>query len=354
MKKIRSNQLSQAPSVLFVGPMLGGHSGWVANVSEALAPKLQETGYSCHLTSRKINRYIRLLDILWTILRLRRDYSVMSLQVFGGPSFIIEDAASWLAGYLGKRIVMVLRGGAMPEFMARYPNWATRVLSRAQEIVTPSGFLADAILPYGFRATIIPNAIEVANYPSRIRRVVRPHLLWMRTFHEIYNPQMAVQVLEHLATIYPDASLTMAGQEKGLLNTVKAMVKEKHLESQVRFVGFLDISGKQHEFSQHDIFLNTNRVDNMPTSVVEASAFGMPIVATSVGGVPYLIQDGENGLLVPNENSAAMALAVTRLMKEPELAERLSRNAIAMGRQYDWAAVLPQWDALFQKAQAGK
>ena len=335
--------------ICFVGPMLGRHPGWVPNPSEYLAPRLEERGYQCSLVSNKLNRYHRLVDILAIIWRQRKQFDIICLQVYGGPSFVVEDAASWFARRLGLPVLMTLRGGELPVFFQRFPAWTRRVLRRAHMIVTPSGFLSQTASQYGLQARIIPNAIEIENYPFRLRSVVQPHLLWMRTFHEIYNPLLAVEAFSQVKRTYPHARLTMGGQEKGLLGIVRQRVHEAGLDDSVRFVGFLQIDDKKREFAGHDIFLNTNRVDNMPVSIVEAAAFGMPIVATSVGGVPYLLQDGENGVLVPDEDAKAMADAVRRVLEEPGLAERLSRNARKLGEQHDWSVVVPQWESLFHK-----
>jgi glycosyltransferase involved in cell wall biosynthesis len=335
-------------SILFVGPMLGKHWGRIPNPAEELASHLLQQHHRCRLTSSHLNRYLRFFEILYSIVRLRKEVDIISLQVYGGRSFIVEDAASWLARFLRLRVVMVLHGGDMPRFMHRFPKWSHRVLSRAHSIVTPSAFLANELLPYGFRAKIIPNGIDLNLYPNRTRQSVRPKMLWMRAFHEIYNPQMAAETLRHLVSLYPDATLTMAGQDDGLLEAVRALTFEKKIQERVRFVGFLDASAKRREFALHDIFIHTNRVDNMPISLIEASAFGLPIVATSVGGVPYLVHDRENGVLVPPDDSAAMAVAIRCLVEEPELAERLSRNARTVGENHDWAVILPQWESLFQ------
>ncbi len=342
------------PRVLFVGPMLGRYPGWVPAPAEELAPRLAERGFSCLLTSSVLNRYRRAVDILSTIVRLRSQFDILCLQVYGGPSFVIEDLVSWLVQRLGKPVVMVLHGGNMPEFMARFSRWTRHVLQRSMCIIAPSTYLSNAVGQYGFTAQVIPNALDLSLYPYRHREQVAPSLLWMRTYHEIYNPLMAVETLDRVRREIPFATLTMAGQEKGSLTTVHELVKQLGLSKLVRFAGFLDIAGKQHEFSRHDIFLNTNRVDNMPVSILEASAFGMPIIATSVGGVPYMILDGENGLLVPNEDSAAMASAVIRLVKEPGLARRLSENAYRMAERLDWSVVLPQWEHMFLKVMGEK
>jgi glycosyltransferase involved in cell wall biosynthesis len=243
--------------------------------------------------------------------------------------------------------MMVLHGGELPVFLRRFPFWTSRVLQRAQVLVTPSEFLAQTIKPLGFGAKVIPNAIEIANYPYRNRRNIQPNLFWMRTFHEIYNPLMAVNVLERIKLVFPQARLTMAGQEKGLLQATRQHVAVLNLEASVHFAGFLNLQDKKCEFENHDIFLNTNRVDNMPVSVIEAAAFGMPVVATAVGGLPYMIQDGKTGMLVPDDDVSAMSAAVLRLLTEPGLAEKISTNARRKAESFDWLAILPKWEKLF-------
>ena len=87
----------------------------------------------------------------------------------------------------------------------------------------------------------------------------------------------------------------------------------------VRFVGFMDMPAKVREGNSAEIFLNTNRVDNMPVAVVEACAMGLPVVATAVGGVPDLLTHEETGLLVPDNDDQSMVAAIMQLLKNSEL-----------------------------------
>ena len=76
-------------------------------------------------------------------------------------------------------------------------------------------------------------------------------------------------------------------------------------------------------------------------------ACGLCIVSTRVGGIPYLLEDGSDALLVPPNDPDAMAAAVRRILTEPGLAERLSRNARQKASGFDWRTILPRWEALF-------
>src|ERR1700732_443865 len=106
--------------------MLGNSPGWVPNPMETLAPLLDERGYTCLLTSRLVNRYLRLLDIVLTLIRKRKSLDVVCLQMYSGPSFVVEDAASWVSKFFGIPLVMFLHGGGIPDFIKRFPRWSMR------------------------------------------------------------------------------------------------------------------------------------------------------------------------------------------------------------------------------------
>src|SRR5215472_9044981 len=197
----------------FVGPMMGRNPGYATTQGEILADCFAAAGYPTIRVSALPNRYARLCEIISTLLRKRSEIDVQFLQVFSGPSFVVEDVASRLARKFGQSLVMILRGGALPDFVARYTTWSRRVLGRAHTLVAPSPFLAQALARYGFDVKIIPNVVDISAYPYRHRRVLAPRFFWMRTFHPVYNPQMAVRVVARVRKVFPNASLVIAGQD---------------------------------------------------------------------------------------------------------------------------------------------
>lgn len=335
------------PRLCFVGPLLGRNEGWVLSQGEILADLFASDGYTVHLTSGIPYRFLRMADIIRSLIFWRKSYDIANLAVFSGPGFLAVDIASMVLKRLGKPAVFVLRGGNLIDFAQHHPQWTRQVLRRSQVIVSPSEFLAQFFRNWGFRVKTIPNVLAIENYTYRQRDKVKPCLLWMRTFHPIYNPQMAVETLRELHRSVPQARLTMAGQEKGVLEAMKQMVAHDRLEDSIRFAGYLDLVGKQREFPAHDIFLNTNRVDNMPVSVIEAAAFGLPVVATDVGGIPYLLSHDKSGLLVKNEDAVGMADAIKRLLSDPQLCARLSKNGRLLAESCSWTNVKKEWEKVF-------
>lgn len=330
--------------------MIGRNPGRVTTQGEFLTDLLRADGYPVVSVSSAANRYVRVLDIVATVVKERSSVDTILLQTYSGPSFRIAELVSALGSRFGHRIILHLHGGGLPRQFGADPGRAQRVLRRAEKIVAPTLFLAEAVSRLGYEAQVIPNGIDLSEYDFRLRDRPRPRLLWMRSFQELYNPWMALRVVARLRERVPGVRLVMAGQDKGLLGPVREEAGRMGLSENVEFPGFLDASGKQRYAAACDIYVNTNRVDNAPVAVIEAGAWGLPVVSTDVGGVGRLLRHGETGLLVPDDDDAAMAESVRRLLEEPALAGQLSRNARERAEESAWPRILPQWRAVLEPA----
>jgi glycosyltransferase involved in cell wall biosynthesis len=331
----------------FVGSMLGRNAGYVTTQGQITADLFSAEGYEVVCVSSKINRLARLAEIAAALITNRRRLDLVLLEVYSGLSLMIADLASLLCKIFKLPLIMVLHGGNLPEYIEKHPRRTKRILRRADCLVAPSPFLAKKIGFHGFDIQIVPNVLKLDLYDFQERTKLKPRLLWMRSFHPIYNPQMAVEVLAELKKSYPEATLTMAGVDKGLEPEIKKMAAAMNLSGSVSFPGFLNAAQKAQRFSEADIFLNTNRADNMPVSVVEAGACGLAVVSTNVGGLPYLITHGENGLLVENENAGEMVEAVKLLLEDSNLAQKIARGGRVLAERSGWIAVRLEWEKLF-------
>lgn len=333
------------------GPMLGVNEGWVTSQHEILAKRLTADGAKVSTTSSIPARIPRLVDTLRTVLSWRGSVDVMVIAVFSGPGFWIADMTSRLAHRLGIPQILVLHGGNLPEYARNHQGRVTSLLRRAEAIVAPSRFLAEQI-PSNRSIRVIPNIFDIESITFQPRSRLRPRILWMRTFHPIYNPLLAIDVVALLRRTHPDATLTMAGQEKGMRDPCIDRAESLGISDAVAFPGFLDEQRKRQALDDHDVFINTNDVDNTPVSVLEAAAAGLPIVATNVGGMPYLMEDGIDALLVPPGDPTSMASAVEALLSDESLAARLSQNARRRALESSWDSVGPQWRSLIENVLA--
>jgi glycosyltransferase involved in cell wall biosynthesis len=339
----------QSARLCFIGNLLGGNPDHPVSQSQLLVKLFTSEGYEVRCASSKLNRLARLADIIAVLITGRQRFDAVVLDLYSNFYFLAADIASLLCKLFRIPLIMVMHGGELPEFVRRFPRWTKRVLDRPTLLTAPSPFLAREIGALGYDVRVIPNVVDLSLYPFRERSEIRPKLIWMRSFHPIYNPEMAIRVLARLRESQPDAILTMAGSDKGLENNSRSAAREFGVADAVRFVGFLNWKSKLEELSAADIYLNTNRKDNMPVSVVEAQAMGLPVVATNVGGLPFLIENGKNGFLVPTEDANQMAAKIKTLLDNPQTTASFSRNGRASAEQSSWASVKPLWEALFSE-----
>jgi glycosyltransferase involved in cell wall biosynthesis len=342
---------SPKPALLFIGNFLS-HSGASRGVCEDLVERLRGAGWSVGAASAKAAKLPRMLEMMSAVWRGRRYDDVVHVDVFSGEAFLWAAAIVGLLRSLGKPHVLTLRGGSLPEFAARWPGAVRGVLSGAHTVTVPSEFLRREMGRYRSDLFLLPNPLSIGAYPFRKRDRARPRLVWLRAFHETYNPSLAPRVLALLSQSHPDAELTMIGPDRGdgSLGRARAEARELGVEDRVRFVNQIPKAAVGENLARADVFINTTNVDNAPVSLLEALACGLCVVSTAVGGIPDYVRDGEEALLVPPDDAEAMAAAVHRVLSEAPLAERLSAMGRARAERADWSVVLPQWEGVFAAA----
>ncbi|WP_426574239.1 glycosyltransferase family 4 protein [Aquihabitans sp. McL0605] len=331
------------PTLGFLGIHADGRPGQALSQDEVLAGLFAAEGYRVRRASSVKWAPLRTAHQIWELLRWR-DVDVLVIAVFSGPSFAMAEIGSFLGRRIGRRkVVLFLHGGNLPAFAPAHEQRVRRAFDRADLILAPSSFLADAFRPWGYDVRVVPNVLPFDPPAASVRGAARPALLWMRTFHEHYDPLAAVECMRLVAQAHPDATMTMAGADHGLLAAVKERARELGVDDRITFPGYLDARGKAAAFADHDIFLNTNRVDNTPVSLLEAAANGLVPVAVSVGGIPALLTDDVDAVLVAPDDLPALAGAVTGLIDSPARFERLSAGARARAEASMWPAVQARW-----------
>ena len=125
-------------------------------------------------------------------------------------------------------------------------------------------------------------------------------------------------------------------------------MQQYQLTKQVKFTGVLS-KKDWHQLSENDdIFINTTSVDNTPVSVMEAMALGLPVVSTNVGGLPYLIENEVDGLLINTNAVDEMVQQIERLLQNPSLVQNLTCMARKKVEQFDASIVKQQWNQLLK------
>jgi glycosyltransferase involved in cell wall biosynthesis len=331
--------------LLYIGNKLK-HKGHTATAIDVLAPKLIEEGFEVVAVSDKKIKAQRMLDMLHTVWKHRNTASLVLIDTYSTLNFYYAITVAKLCRRLNISYIPILHGGNLPTRLAHSPKKSKALFQGAKVNVAPSHYLMEAFKEYGYTNLIhIPNTLEIDNYPFLLRKNLQLKLLWVRSFAELYNPELALDVLALLKTKGYDATLTMVGPAKdGSFERCKTRAKQEDLP--VTFMGMLTKEAWIALAAQHDIFINTTNFDNTPVSVMEAMALGLPVVSTNVGGLPYLIEHTIDGLLVPKEHAEAFVHAIEQLIENPEKAVAMARAARKKIEQFDWKVVKQQWISL--------
>ncbi|MEZ4854626.1 glycosyltransferase family 4 protein [Flavobacterium sp.] len=275
--------------------------------------------------------------------------SYILIDTYSTKAFWYAFICSQVARFRAIPYIPILHGGDLPKRLQNNPKLCSLIFTYAYKNVAPSNYLKSEFEKLGFENIIyIPNSIELEKYKFQLREKIEPKLLWVRAFAEIYNPKMAIKVLQELSKTYPNTTLTMVGPDKdGSMQTTKQLANELGLF--VTFTGKLS-KEKWWKLSQmHDVFINTTHFDNTPVSIIEAMALGLPIVSTNVGGIPFLLEHTTNALLVNDNDAEGMVKAIDTLLKNPMLVQNISKNARNTSENYDWQKVKLIWNDLMVK-----
>lgn len=249
------------------------------------------------------------------------------------PAIIVAKA-------LGCPVIVNYRSGEAPDHLAR-SRVARVTLANVDLNVVPSRFLVDVFARFGIPATVIPNLVDLRQFQFRLRSRVAPRVLSTRNLESLYNVACTLRAFRLVQDRYPDAALTLVGsgsQEPSL----RALVQQLALRN-VAFAGRVPPAEISSYYASHDIYLQSPNIDNMPTSILEAYASGLPVVSTDAGGVSVILRHGEQGLLAPLDNHQQLAAHVLDLVEQPLLVERLIRTAYAACGAYTWSAIRDQW-----------
>lgn len=329
-------------SLLYIGNKLSEH-GFTPTSIETLGPMLESEGYRLMYASSKRNQMSRFVDMASTVLKHRNQIDCIVIDTYSTRNFWYAVVIGFLARRQRIRYIPILRGGDLPNRLRKSPKTAKKLFENAYVNVAPSRYLEQAFLKFGIQnIRYIPNTIKLEEYPVFPKVFDVPHLLWVRSFASIYNPKMAVDVLESVKQVYGDASLTMVGPDKdGSLAATRAYAVSKGLA--VSFTGRLSKKEWISLSKGFNVFMNTTDFDNTPVSVMEAMALGFPIVSTNVGGVPYLLDDGVDALLTDPNDSEGMAEALLKVIKDASLRNKLIENARQKAQTWDWKRVSLLW-----------
>ena len=330
--------------IIFISNFLSSKN-FTKSQSEELSNLLEKEGCFIIRTSNKKNSILKVVNMAYTILLNYKKYDLAIIDLFSQRAFFWAEISAKILKFLKKPFFLVLRGGELPQFSKKYQKKVSKLLYSAKKVIAPSEYLKEEMKIYRDDILYIPNGINLKNYKFRLRNNLEKKFIWIRAFHKTYNPRLAIEAFFKVKKVYPEALLCMIGPDKkdGSLEDVKNFIYEKNLEKDVEIIKGVEKEKIPEYLKYYDIFLNTTNVDNTPVTVIEAMACGLCVVSTNVGGIPYLLKDKEDSLLVSKGKADQMARAIISLLEDPALCQTLSKNARQKAESFSWEKILSFW-----------
>jgi len=330
-------------SILYIGNKLSNPK---ANPTshKALVKGLTSEGFHIISASGLKNKYLRLADMVLTFFMNFKSFDIVLIDVYSTQNFWYAIVIARLSRLFNKRYIPILHGGDLKKRFENSTYATEKLLKNAYHIVSPSIYYKKEVLRLGYqKVDHIPNPIFINNYQFKERTVFQPKLLWVRAFNEIYNPLMAIKAFEIILKSHPLAELCMVGPEKD--TSMQACVKyAEAAKLPIKFTGKLKKREWIHLAIDYDIFINTSNIDNSPLSVIEAMALGLPIITTNVGGMPYLIDNELNGILIPKEEPEELAKWVDWISQHPEQTTNMTQRGREKVLNLDWNKIKKDWN----------
>jgi len=179
--------------------------------------------------------------------------------------------------------------------------------------------------------------VEKGRFREKVMKDPKNKLvLFFGRLHPTKAPHHFAQVARMIAKERKDIEFAMVGPDEGMLEKVKKVV-DNH--ERIHIVGPWPYEEIEYMYQDSDIYVLTSYREGLPLTLFEAMASGLPVVATPVNGVPYEMDNGVNGFLVPYGDRRRMKERILEILDNPKLAKKISQNNIEKVKDYTWAQI---------------
>lgn len=247
-----------------------------------------------------------------------------------GTALTVFDVHSMIPRTWYKQIPM--------SFMDSY--FAKRTLPRASRVLVRAPNLLKSLLAIGAKEEtmmVTPSGVRDESLGTFDGgRFLRKHgitgspiILFMGRLNPLKGPENLLLAAPRLLKLFPEAAFVFVGPEQsGYLDHLKAVARGLAIDSRVFFTGpIYGFQEKMEAYASCDVFVLPTSYEGTSQAVFEAMSQAKPIVATAVGGIPFQIENGKEGTLIPYADVEAIADGVESMLRKPELAAELARNA---------------------------
>jgi glycosyltransferase involved in cell wall biosynthesis len=235
-----------------------------------------------------------------------------------------------------------------------------QLLSRAKAIICPSGIYAKKspfLHKYIEKVKVIPNGVRREDFQTSLSKEACRQkagfpqeskiILFVGNLSFYKAPDVLIKALKNVLRTFPDALLVLAGagaMHSQLIN----LAKELDLEKNIRFVGLINENERAIIYKSADLFCLPSRIECYPLTILEAMSAGVPVISTDVGGIPDMVKDGHNGLLVKPDDASMLADSILKVLGNEGLAMQFVQNGQYQAIDCSWGSIAERTEEVYQ------
>lgn len=326
-------------SVCLIGPYPPPFAG-MSVLSETLKSSLSDFGVNIYaLDSNKIffksnflgglNRILQMIYYIFQFYKIILSNSVVIISSSGDFFYYKAVPAMIFSKLLGKPVLLDFVGGGILEKMN---NSFVKQLKRFDKIMVPTKTFQNAFLQVGVDSILFPHIVNTSRFLIKKDSLDHIVLLAVKGLMSYSGVENLIKAFNIVKKKYPSAELLIAGDgpEK---NNLQELVKKLKIDG-ISFLGNLPYSHMPVLFSKATIFIHGTKVESFGIVLVESMASGTPVVSTNVGGIPDIIENRKNGLLVEYGDVEGMAESIFELIEDKKLYDYLKINGLKKAEEF--------------------
>lgn len=197
---------------------------------------------------------------------------------------------------------------------------------------------------------MIPNGVETNRFKPTPRTAnPKVKVLFIGRLIERKGFQRVIKALPRLRELAKVPFVIEVVGSGAFRTTLDEVAQELGVTDLIQYVGTVPYDQLEKSYQYADIFVLTSLYEGMPAVILEAMGTGLPIVASDVGGNNEIVKEGENGYLIPGEDSEKLARDLSVLINDAELRKRMGGKSREMAGQYDWSNIMQEYHKLYLK-----
>ena len=325
---------SKKKVILQVGPSLKDKGGMVTVMASIMSSPLAKKYNIIHIPTYVYGRkfllfFISIFKIIFYKLIYRVELVHIHMASYG--SFYRKSIIIALCKILHIKVVLHCHGACFEKFYngvkKSKKKYIKKTLAKAEKIIVLSESWKDF-----FKTIVDENKIVVlynsVNVPDKINRTELskvPTGLFLGRIGERKGAYDLIEAVKNLTNEGIKIKILMAGD--GEIQKAKELIKNENLEDNIKILGWIDNNQKEQYLRSSDFYILPSYDEGMPMSVLEAMSYSLPVITTNVGGIPEIIQDKKNGIMIKPGDIKQIDKVIKKIIKENEFRKELSENA---------------------------